>query len=90
MRAGVLLYPDFDELDAVGPYEVLANAARPGDETAFVTADEALSVTGSHGMTVVPDRRVDETLDLLVVPGGGWVQRRGAFARPDDPATCRH
>ena len=30
MRVGILIYDGFDELDAIGPYEVLKSAAGEG------------------------------------------------------------
>jgi len=78
----VLLFDGFDELDAVGPYEVLANGARAGADLTVrtVTRDGADSVVASHGLEVVPDGELGAP-DLLVVPGGGWTSE-GA-----DPAS---
>ena len=79
MTIEILLYDGFDELDAFGPFEVLANG---GFEPRFVTLDGASEVTASHGARVAIDGRLSDTPDLLVVPGGGWGQRaeRGAWA----------
>ncbi|GGL68791.1 DJ-1/PfpI family protein [Halocalculus aciditolerans] len=73
----ILLYPGFDELDAVGPYEVLESA---GFDVRLVAASE--TVTASHGMTVVTDGdlRPAPSLDCLVVPGGRWNDRSTAGA----------
>ncbi|MFB6172346.1 MAG: DJ-1/PfpI family protein [Haloarculaceae archaeon] len=86
MDVQVLLYEGFDELDAVGPFEVFATAARAVEQTAGRTATvstRTLSpvdrVRGSHGLRVVPDGRLAEP-DLLVVPGGGWNDRAEAGA----------
>jgi transcriptional regulator GlxA family with amidase domain len=78
MQIDVLLYDGFDELDALGPYEVLANARF---DTALVSLDGARQVTGSHGATVVATSALRGG-DVLVVPGGGWNDRspRGARA----------
>ncbi|HEV2820702.1 MAG TPA: DJ-1/PfpI family protein [Solirubrobacteraceae bacterium] len=75
MDAAVLLFPAFDDLDAFGPYEVLANARVGGADIAvrFVTLHPAQTVTTSHGAMVVPHGALDDTEtapDLLVVPGG--------------------
>src|SRR4051812_12703307 len=79
MQTEILLYDGFDELDAFGPYEVLANG---GFEPRFVTLGGAESVTASHGARVMVDGALGETPDLLVVPGGGWGDRapQGAWA----------
>lgn len=86
----VIAYEGFDELDAIGPYEVLENAAAlgAGFDVALCTLEPTSAVTASHGLTVEPDGVLgdsDGTLDepdLLVVPGGGWNDRaeRGAWA----------
>ena len=88
MRIAVVVFEGFDELDAIGPLEVLRNAAEGGAdlEVALVTLDGAAEVTGSHGLRVRPDGRLDpDRTDLLVVPGGGWSDRapRGAWAEAE-------
>lgn len=75
----VLLYDGFDELDAVGPFEVFRNAESAGADcaTSLVTYEQRETVTASHGLRVEPDGVLpaagdDGAPDLLVVPGGGW------------------
>ncbi|WP_254824443.1 DJ-1/PfpI family protein [Haloglomus halophilum] len=79
MHVAVLLYDGFDEMDAVGPFEVFANAARVGAdcEVSLREVDDAAVVTASHGMRVEPDGPLPQLGgdDLLVVPGGGWNDR---------------
>lgn len=82
---GILLYDGFDELDAVGPYEVFQTAAAFGAALSvrLVTLEERERVTASHGLRVEPDGQVDpdaDRPDLLVVPGGGWNTRSEAGA----------
>jgi transcriptional regulator GlxA family with amidase domain len=89
VRIAVVVFDGFDELDAIGPLEVLRNAAAMGDaelSVDLVTLDGAAAVTGSHGLRVRPDGRLDpDRTDLLVVPGGGWNDRapRGARAEAE-------
>jgi len=73
MDVEVLLFDGFDELDAIGPYEVLTHAADRGADLSVrtVTNEPAETVTASHGLTIAPDGQLG-TPDLLVVPGGGW------------------
>lgn len=73
MQAEVLLFDGFDELDGVGPYEVLACAGEFGADVtvATVTAEATQQVTASHGIVIQPDGVLGQP-DLLVVPGGGW------------------
>jgi transcriptional regulator GlxA family with amidase domain len=96
VRIDVLVYDGFDELDAIGPYEVFANAVSAVDADAdatvrLVTVDDQSVVAASHGLEVVPDGVVcdpadpagpaDDRPDLLVVPGGGWTGGGDAGAR---------
>ncbi|HKL28388.1 MAG TPA: DJ-1/PfpI family protein [Natrialbaceae archaeon] len=69
----IVLFEEFDELDAVGPYEVLQNGARVGADltVGLVTLEPTGTVTASHGLRVEPDGVLGDP-DLLVVPGGGW------------------
>lgn len=96
MKAQILIFDGFDELDAIGPYEVFQNARDSGAdlETQLVTLDGATEVTASHGLQIRPQGTLatDSGLDLLIVPGGGWGDRaeRGAWAevqRGDIPAA---
>lgn len=86
----IVLYEGFDELDAIGPYEVLTNAAGYGVnfDVALCTLEPTERVTASHGLTVEPDGTLDDftSPDLLVVPGGGWNDRaeRGAWAEAQE------
>ena len=78
----ILLFDGFDELDAIGPYEVLDNGRRGGADlsVSLVTLEPADTVTASHGLEVVPDGTLGEP-DLLVVPGGGWTTEDGGVRR---------
>ena len=89
MRIAVVVFEGFDELDAIGPLEVLRNAASMGDadlQVDLVTLDGAAEVTGSHGLRVRTDGPLDpDRTDLVVVPGGGWNDRgaSGAWAEAE-------
>jgi len=81
MDLEILLYDGFDELDAIGPYEVLRNGAQEGADlsTRLVTLEPREAVAASHGLRV----GVDGTLgspDVVLVPGGGWGDRAAASA----------
>ncbi|WP_336023142.1 DJ-1/PfpI family protein [Halobellus salinisoli] len=82
MEIGIVLYDGFDELDAIGPYEVFEYALSNGaDATVTLYAlDEREWVTASHGLRVgvdgvLPPADADDRPELLVVPGGGWVAK---------------
>lgn len=73
MQIDILIFDGFDDLDALGPNELLRHAARAGApfEVALVTLDGAERVLTGVGTTLVPDRRLAERPDLVIVPGGG-------------------
>ncbi len=80
MHFDVLLYPGFDELDALAPWEILSSLAEALPEqhsAALVTLDGAQPVRASHGAVLTPHAALSERPDVLVVPGGGWAQRDG-------------
>ena len=78
----ILLFDGWDELDGLGPWEVLRQAERAGAPLAcrLVALDGARSVTGCNGLTVLAEAPLARP-DWLVVPGGGWGERaeRGAW-----------
>jgi len=83
MDIAIVVYDGFDELDAVGPYEVFENAAAAGADctVSLRTMEPAERVTASHDLRVEPDGVLaDADPDLLVVPGGGWNDRSVAGA----------
>ncbi|MXR19242.1 DJ-1/PfpI family protein [Halobacterium bonnevillei] len=77
MDVAILLYEGFDELDAIGPYEVFRTAAEFGADVdaTLRTLVPSEQVTASHGLRVEPDDVLIGTPDLVVVPGGGWNDR---------------
>lgn len=68
-----ILFPDFEELDFVGPYEVMAMASKYVDTNwrAYSVA-ETPTVRAFHGLTVVVDHTFADAPkpDLICVPGG--------------------
>jgi transcriptional regulator GlxA family with amidase domain len=72
---GILLFPDVEELDAVGPYEVLAHWTQqyPQDRwsVSCLSADGA-SVRAAKGLVLGAHHSVAEAppLDVLLHPGG--------------------
>ncbi len=73
---GILLFDGVEELDAVGPYEVLAawTRIRPDDGWRTITVGVAGDgpVRGAKGLLMTPDvsLRAAGPIDLLVHPGG--------------------
>lgn len=74
MQIDIIIYEGFDELDAIGPFEVLTQATQMGADlsTRLVTLEPAELVSASHGLEVKPHGVLDESADLVVVAGGGW------------------
>lgn len=71
---GVLLFPQVEELDFVGPFEVLSyiNKIKPESTKVLLIAESAAPVEAYNGMKVIPDMTIENCpqLDILVVPGG--------------------
>jgi chromate reductase len=85
LNVDIVVFEGFDELDALGPLEVLRTGAALGAEVtaSLVTLDGATHVTGAHGVRVSVDGPPHEDADLVIVPGGGWNDRapEGAWAQ---------
>jgi transcriptional regulator GlxA family with amidase domain len=86
---GLAIFPDAEELDFVGPWEVFTASAMlrardgaPPDRTLLIAADLD-PVRCSKGMRVLPDATFDEhpALDVVLVPGGQGTRREA-----DNPA----
>jgi len=92
MLMEIIVFSGVDELDALGPLEVLRRAAAAGAnfQVRLVTLDNTADVVGGQGLRF----GVDGTLgsmgrpDLLLIPGGGWVARaaQGAWAQAQQGA----
>ena len=75
LSIGIQLFPDVEELDWAGPWEVLAFWSKhfPDDEvTVFTMAKDPGPVVCAKGLKVVPDHTWDTAppIDVLVYPGG--------------------
>lgn len=73
MNIDILIFDGFDDLDALGPNELLRHAATAGAPFAvrLVQLDGADRVVTALGTTLVPDGPPSERPDLVIVPGGG-------------------
>ncbi|WHT18738.1 DJ-1/PfpI family protein [Crossiella sp. CA-258035] len=84
-KIGILLFDGVEELDAVGPWEVLASWAErhPEDQVeVFTMSPGGAGVRCAKGLRVLADRDslAGPELDVLLYPGG-----RGARALRTDP-----
>ena len=71
--AGIILYPDFEELDAVGPFEVLGMFAKLDRDWNVVTiAEKAGPVRAFNGLKLIADHGFGDAppVDVILVPGG--------------------
>ena len=73
----IIVFDGVDELDVVGPLEVLRSAARAGADIAvrLVSLRPPLDVRGAHGLRLQADSVYEPGARVLVVPGGGWLSR---------------
>jgi len=93
---GILLFDDAEELDFVGPWEVLTSAAMLEPEDKVVTIAERSPVRCAKGLRVLADFGFADAppLDVVLVPGGqgtrrevsnpaliGWLREVGARCR---------
>ncbi|WP_435344704.1 DJ-1/PfpI family protein [Haloarchaeobius sp. HRN-SO-5] len=84
MDVAIVVYDGFDELDAIGPYEVFQTAGELGGDLGaeLVTVTEPVTVTASHGLRLEPDGALEDVdPDLVLVPGGGWNDRESPGVR---------
>ena len=86
MRIEIAVFADFDEVDAIGPFEVLSNAkyAQPDLEVELVGAFGPGEIVAGHGMRVVCAEGLSDRADMVLVPGGGWVRGGGVRKQYED------
>lgn len=84
MTFGFLVFPDVEELDFVGPWEIVGTWGKfyGGPDTRVVVAETAAPIVCANGLSVNPHVTIDTcpALDYLLVPGG-WGSRQ-AVDRP--------
>lgn len=74
MNFGILVFPDVEELDFVGPWEIIGmwNKFAAGPENRLIVAQRKEPVTCAKGLIVTPHVAFEQCppLDFLLVPGG--------------------
>lgn len=74
LSCGFVLFPGVEELDFVGPWELIAmwSVYADGPQTRTMVAQSREPITCAKGMVVVPHASFEEAprFDILVVPGG--------------------
>jgi cyclohexyl-isocyanide hydratase len=81
MKIAALVFPDMDQMDLTGPFEVLA---RLPDASVQLVWKELTPVRDGLGLILTPNATLDSEfrdLDVLIVPGG-----RGQLPLMDDEA----
>ena len=77
----ILLFPEAEELDFAGPWEVFSYLAKLQPEACrvFTVSEHGGEVRCAKGLRVIADHAIDAAppADLLIVPGG-WGTRREA------------
>ena len=83
MNIEIVLFDGHDELDVLGPYEVFKLAQTAGAELDVrrVTRISQPTVTAAHGTRYEPDGTYRPGADVVIVPGGGWLDREGGVWR---------
>ncbi len=77
-RIDIPVYDGIDELDAVGPLEVLRSAVAAGADLdiRLVTRLPARQVTGTFGLRLEPDGVFEPgAAGVVILPGGGWATK---------------
>lgn len=75
---GILLFDGAEELDAIGPWEVLkATIEGLEGERVLTVSEKAKPIICEKGMRIIPDHTYAEisALDVLPVPGGSGARR---------------
>ena len=72
LQIGGILFPELDQADFTGPFEVLS---RISNSTFHILAKTKEPVRDAKGLMLVPEKTLNESpqLDLLLVPGGAGV-----------------
>lgn len=74
MKFGILAFNDLEELDAIGPWEVLSWAAKQeqSDMEVYTIGSSGKEIRCAKGLNIVTDYTIDDhpPLDVILVPGG--------------------
>ena len=90
MRIQIIVYDGFDELDAIAPYEVLRSAAahKKDWKIELVALEGPREIRCNHGLRLRAQGKLGplkgkKRPDLVIVPGGGWIDRNRHGARAE-------
>jgi transcriptional regulator GlxA family with amidase domain len=83
VKLDIVVFDGMDELDAVGPLEVLRRSRFDVQLVGFES-----SVTCAYGLTITRDGEPRDDADIVIFPGGGWASHAPKGARAE-VATAR-
>ena len=90
MRFQIIVFDGFDELDAIAPYEVLRSAAvhKKDWRVELVALEGPREIRCNHGLRLFAQSELGplkgkKRPDVVVVPGGGWIDRNRHGARAE-------
>jgi transcriptional regulator GlxA family with amidase domain len=77
MKINIIVFDGVDEFDFLGPYEMLKEAARLGKEVevSLVSLRPQEEIISNHGIRFKSQGVMEEDVELVIVPGGGWITR---------------
>jgi transcriptional regulator GlxA family with amidase domain len=75
----IMLFDGFDDLDAVAPLEVLTEAGFPVRVLGAPDAQD--HVISAHGLRIAVEGHDRRRPELIVLPGGGWIDESPAGVR---------
>ncbi len=75
----VVFFDGFDDLDAIAPLEVLTESGF--DVRSVCVPGQAREVHSAHGLQITVVGELSDAPELVVVPGGGWIDNTEAGAR---------
>ncbi|MFC1884165.1 DJ-1/PfpI family protein [Thermodesulfobacteriota bacterium] len=81
MKFGILIFPEVEELDFAGPWEMVGMWTKfaGGPEERLIVSQSSTPVECANGLSINPDVAFDKcpVLDFLLVPGGQGTRQEG-------------
>ncbi|HKC20777.1 MAG TPA: DJ-1/PfpI family protein [Candidatus Dormibacteraeota bacterium] len=78
MKVDIVVFDGMDELDAVGPLEVLRRA-----KFDVKLVSDQPTVTCAYGLTITADAAPRDDAEIVIFPGGGWVSHAAKGVRAE-------
>jgi transcriptional regulator GlxA family with amidase domain len=74
-KTQILFFDGVDDLDAVGPLEILTGAGLP--TKAVRPIGHGATIHTAHGLVIEVSDQLNEAAELVIIPGGGWRDDNG-------------